>query len=296
MRRRGSRRSLIPRKHRASSRGPGVRMRRTPAWLGVAGLFLALAATATPADAASALHRSPARVGGVTSAFAPTLVAGYLATPAGGLATASLRFKVPRVNCTEGEARAITLGLGDVQDLEAPQLRAHVILGCPGGARAEYSFAAQACSQMAGPLSTRHGHKVSVALVQSGGTITMTVTDEDDGTTISATDSAANCDPQGPTGSVLFGAFPVFAPTLMAVPEFNRIKSRDATLNDADLRGVKVDRQTDPGIKTSKLRSGLSASGQAGSKRSGDKFSLRYRDVVHCCLEPSPAGAPQRAV
>jgi hypothetical protein len=295
MKRRGSRRSLIPRVHRTSSLPTGVRARLTPVWLAVGGLCVIMA-VATPADAAPAAHRSPA--GDVlSSAPAPNLVAGYLAAPEGGLETASLSFKVPRVDCTEGEARAITIGLGDVQDLEAPQLRAHVMLTCGGGSRAEYTFAAQACSHEAGPLATRHGHKVTVGLTQSDGMITMSVTDEDDGVMISATDSVTNCDPQQTTGSVLFGAFPVFAPTLMDVPEFNRIKSRHAMLNDADLSGERVDRQTDPGIKTGKLRGDEIANGQVEAKRTGDKFVLKFRDVVHCCLKsPSPSGAPQRAV
>lgn len=277
---------------------PGSRRGLITGMLGTAGLCLALIAAGTPAQAAPSTQPSAASVGGAPSAFAPTLVAGYLATPGGGLATASLRFKVPKVKCTAGETRALSIGLGDIQDLEAPKVRAHVTLTCPDGAQAEYTFAAQACSHAAGPLATKHGHKVTVALAQSGGTITMTVTDEDEGTTLSATDSSANCGAPGTVDSVLFGAFPVFAPTLVDVPEFKKIKSRDATLNDADLAGVKVDRQTDPGVKTSKLKTELSASPSTGLlKKSGDAFSLRYRDVVHCCMEPSsPAGAPRRVV
>jgi hypothetical protein len=92
---------------------------------------------------------------------------------------------------------------------------------------------------------------------------------------------------------VLFGAFPVFAPDLLDVPDFNKVKSRDATLNGGALSGERVDRQTEPGIKTSKLGKELSSSLTA-SKRSGDSYSLRYRGVVHCCLEPAPTSEERR--
>ena len=269
--------------------------RRVPAWLGLAGLCLALIASATPAGAAAPADGSVTADGGPRFTSAPTLVAGYLAAPAGGLATAALRLKVPSVKCAD-EARAVTIGLGDVQDLESPRLRAHVLLSCPAEGPAEYSLAAQACSQSAGPLATKRGHRITVALAQGGGTVTMTVTDRHTGTTVSATDSTANCDPSGTIDSVLFGAFPVFAPTLMDVPTFNKVKSRDTTVNGADLRGEKLDRQTEPGITTSKLKS-LDGNLTAGSKKSGDSFALRYRNIVHCCLRfAAPAGPARRAV
>jgi hypothetical protein len=266
---------------RRSGPSPVQRVRRFPGWLGVPALCLAL--LATPASAAS----------GATEA-SPDLVAGYVAAPADGLATASFGFKVPTVSCV-GESRAVAIGLGDVQDLESPQLRAQVLLSCPAGGSPQYTFGARACSHSAGPLATKHGHNISVTLARSGGTVTMSVTDEDAGTTISASDSTANCDPAG-LDAILFGALPVFAPTLMDVPDFNKVKSRDATLNGADLSGDRISRQTDPGIKTSRLRTSLSSNLSAASKRSGDTFSLRYRSIVHCCsATPSFAGAPRRA-
>ncbi len=296
MKRRGSGRRLTPRGRRAGSLHLGLQARRTPAWLGIAGLCFAMMAMATPADAASAPPGSAATLGRATSAVAPALVAGYLSAPAAGLATASLRFKVPKLKCTEGEPRAVTIGLGDVQDPESPQLRAHVVLTCPAEGPAQYTFAVQACSHSAGPLVAKRGHNVSVALAQSGGSVTMTVTDEDEAATISVTDSTANCGPPGSLDSVLFGAFPVFAPSAMDVPDFKKVKARDTTLNGADLRGERVDRQTDPGIKTTKLKKEPGANLSAGSRKSGDTFSMKYRDVVHCCLQtPAPAGAAPRA-
>lgn len=273
--------------------GSAAHARRLGSGLAIAGLCLATVAVATPAGATSATRGSAVSSHAAASSAEPSLVAGYIAAPAGGLASAGLRFKVPTVKCTGSKPRAVTVGLGDLQDLEVPRLRAHAILACPDDGPADYTLAAQACSDSAGPLATKHGHQVSVALAQSGETITVTVTDEKDGTTISATDSTANCDPPGSIESVLFGAFPVFAPGLLDVPDFNKVKPRDATLNGVDLSGERVDRQTQPGIKTSKITEELSGNLPPQSKRSGDSYSLKYRDVVHCCLRAtSPSGAP----
>lgn len=292
MKRRRSGRSLLAWPRLGTGVNSAAHARRVGSCRGVAALCLAMIAVATPAHVASATHVPAVSAHAATSSVELSLVAGYIAAPAGGLASAGLRFKVPTVKCTEEEPRAVTVGLGDVQDLESPQLRAHAIFACPANGSADYTLAVQVCSQSAGPLATKNGHQVSIALAQSGGTITATVIDEKAGTTISATDSTANCDPPGSIDSVLFGAFPVFAPTLLDVPNFNKVKPRDATLNGVDLRGDRVNRHTQPGIKTSKIEDELSSNLSGASKRSGDSYSLKYRDVVHCCLRlPLPSGA-----
>jgi hypothetical protein len=251
-----------------------------------------MVAAVTTAGAAPPTQASTRSAGAGGSAVQPSLVAGYVAAPVGGLASASVRFKLPTVKCSGGD-EAATVGLGDVHDLESPRVRAHAILTCLTSGSAEYSLAVQACSQSAGPLASKRKHRVSVTLAQSGGTVTVTVTDEKAGTTISATDSTANCAPAGPIDALLFGAFPVFDPDLLDVPEFNKVKSRDATLNGGDLSGERLHRQTEPGIKTSKLGKELSSSVSA-SRRSGDSYSLLYRGVVHCCLEPTPTSEERR--
>jgi hypothetical protein len=128
---------------------------------------------------------------------------------------------------------------------------------------------------------------VLVTFAQSDGTVTATVTDEKTGTTLSATDYTANCDPAGAIDSMLFGALPVFDETLLDVPTFHKVKPYNTTLNGVELRGERVDRQTRPGIKTSKLTEGLATSAAAAGRKSGDAFYLKYRRVVHCCLAPS---------
>ena len=148
MKRLGSGRRLIA---SAGRHHHGIRARRLPTLLALTGVCLVLVATSATAHAAPAERNASAAVGGAVTGFDPTLVAGYLAEPADGLATASLRFKVPTVKCASGEERAVSIGLGDLQDLETPQVRAHVVLTCPGGERAAYTFAAQACSDVGAP-------------------------------------------------------------------------------------------------------------------------------------------------
>ena len=259
-------------------RGPRLIVRA-----GVVLACLALIGFATPAGASSTSHGAGSGAPAATSPVDPSLVAGYLSTPDGGLASASLRFKVPTVKCGADEPSAVTIGLGDVRDLAAPQVRAHAILNCPTSGPAEATFAVQACTHFAGPLATKHGHRISVSLAQSGGMITVTATDEKDGTTVTATDSTANCAAAGDLDSVLFGAFPVFHPDLLDVPEFSKVKSIDTRVNGLRLSGDKLDRQTSPGITTSQLLSQLSTKYSSATQPSGDSFALRYRGVVHCC-------------
>lgn len=291
MKRRGSGSVLLGRSRRTGPVSSAARARHLAAGLGRAALCVAVITVATPAVAASATPVSRVSAVATIPSAEPSLVAGYIAAPAGGLASAGLRFKVPTVKCAGKERRAVTVGLGDVRDLEAPRLRAHAILACPVDGPANYTLAVQACARSAGPLATQSGNKVSVALAQSGETITLTVIDETTGTTISATDSTESCEPPGSIDAVLFGAFPVFAPDLLDVPDFNKVKPRDGTVNGVDLSGERVDRQTEPGIKTSKLRDELSDNLSAASRRSGDSYALKYRDVVHCCLRPVSPGA-----
>lgn len=291
MKRRGSCGSLIARLRITSDVNGTERARHIASGLGVAGLCLAMVSAALPASASSATQGSTVGAA-ATSSGEPSLLAGYIAAPSGGLVSAGQRFKVPSLKCESGERRAVTVGLGDVLDLDVPRVRAHAVLACPPEGPADYTLAVQACSHSPEPLGTKRGHQVSVALAQSGGTITVTVIDETAGTTISATDSTANCVPAGSIDSVLFGAFPVFAPSLLEVPTFNKVKPTDATLNGDDLTGERVNRETRPGIKTTKIRDEVRGSLSAQSRRSGDSYALKYRDVVHCCLRVTlPSGA-----
>ena len=242
----------------------------------------ALIASTAPASALASTNPNAVAPSNVSTALGTDLVAGYRATPNVGVNSATMSFKVPEVTCANGSARAVTIGLGDVETLQAPRLRAQAVLSCTSNASPTYSITALTCAHSAEPLATKAGHHVTVSLTRSPRTITMKATDDTTGDSVVASDFVSNCD----LNTILLGAFPVFDPTLLPVPDFHKAKPYHTTVNGVELAGKKVNGQSDIGIKTTKLMNDAGASFKtAAHRQSGDRFSLLF--VVHCCLGPS---------
>ncbi len=196
--------------------------------INAAAVAVLLAAAAAPAGAES-------RSGAARKAYTSTYLAGY-ETTTGSLKTASVRFKVPKVVCPDGDARGISLGLGNEDVPGSPTLAAYVLVMCLFGAPAYEPWIVVGSEQnFADNLAFQPGHEIIATVTQTPNQITAKLKNKTTGASISASGTPL------PDTKVLFGALSVFqagGSNPLPVPDFGK-----ATLRKPKFYGYRLKRK-----------------------------------------------------